>query len=160
MKKRFNWVGFLVTSTLIIVFIVLLFFTIKLITNAQEDDMGLATVLLLGTIFGAIFSPVVIIRTLRRTSKKITLGSLPVKQEQAKIIQKHCGNQSENTWSRFADIIQVYTVTFELVSGVRIPFNVSGTLFNTVLENEEGILTYKYGSGYAVFINFQLIKNL
>lgn len=84
------------------------------------------------------------------------VARLPEIKTQARVLNKNTGTGSAPEFNRAGFVVvSVYNITFELSDKRRIVFRVNEEQYNTVLENEEGMLSYKENNGQRWFISFQ-----
>ena len=107
--------------------------------------------LLIGGITVAVI--VFVTKTLRNTfAVKRKLSSCPALISAVRVVSKF----SNNSYSRTVNIGSTYYISFEFPDGSRKNFwIVDVAIFNTIVENEMGILTYKEHEGSTLFIHFQ-----
>lgn len=82
--------------------------------------------------------------------KHMKFADSPEKSEVVKVISK-----ASNTGGSDVAIVTTYFVSFEFPDGNRKNFSVNIAQYNTILENEVGLLTYKEHGNDLMFINFQ-----
>ena len=84
------------------------------------------------------------------------VAGLPEIKVSGKIIDKNLATGSMPAFSISGlEIGQIYTVTIELQDKNRMFFNVTQEQYNTILVNDEGILTYKENGQQRWLINFK-----
>ena len=84
------------------------------------------------------------------------LSLLPEIKVPAKVALKNTSTQSQASFNRAGFVVaSVFNITFEFADKQRLVFRFDEQLFNTILENEEGTLTYKEGGGRKYFISFE-----
>ena len=64
-------------------------------------------------------------------------------------------NEVSKTFGQYAPINTIYHVSFEFPDGARRSFPVDVSLYNSIMEKETGILTYKVHGETYFFIGFQ-----
>ncbi len=83
------------------------------------------------------------------------ISKLPVLAAYAKVISKH----TKVVGSHLA-INSTQYITFELTNGVRKMFKVSLQQFGTIIETDQGVLSYKELGKRIEFVDFQIIKDM
>lgn len=85
-----------------------------------------------------------------------SIQELPLVKISTKVILKNIDRISDYDIlaSQYA-LVPVYNITFEASDGRRFAFQTNQNVYNQILENDTGILTYKENNGQLIFINFE-----
>lgn len=142
MKKRFNWLGFILITCYLLVFIIVVLGCIVL----QEPMKGLlGFIAILWGIALAALIPYTYLSTIRNL--------LPPKKEHTFIIQK-CFQKREMWGDGYPLPYKVPILVFKFENGAQLAFHVSYKLYNSVQCGDTGTLIYKEGKRRTFFIDF------
>jgi len=151
LERKFNWLGWLFTVLYVSIMIILICFGMHM---EKMDYINYRNYFYSAATLAFVISFAVIPHIFY-----LTLGILlPIKQERAFVIFKNTkvgrivqeGGATTTTVKQF--------ITFELPDGSRKVFKVSRHQYYTILETEQGLLTYKEQRRNTYFIDFQRQK--
>ncbi len=140
-NKIFNWLGFILIVVYSLGFLISFIFGIYLLNKYL---LGFAVVLLLGSI-----GIIPLIWHLSWLGTKLPMNRVP-----AKLVSKIINNRQIFVRG-IAYIVPNYWITFEFSDGTNWSFNVKADIFNSLVENDQGILTYRGQDKQNYFVGFE-----